>query len=1747
MKYHLLQLSARIRAICILLALFLVPDIVQAEDVYLLTAQDINGTTGTYSMPNNHKFTNSSGTVYTYTIKSMPATGFWFRIGVQGWKDDNMQPYTNDYALTINGDSYKIQTGCYGKDNAWKVSYKEGEYESLTITVDVSESNRYVKITGEKSSTGGGTSTTVNQPGIYLYGSDFGATSSKDHLHYKFVRKNDSEYHFALYAGYMKYPANLYGGNNTDITPSWNNKSFTIAYIDADGKFSTFCPSGNYTLTGSGTNSANAKDFGSNTQWTIQDNGGMYDLVVKVDANGKPTSWHYESDANKVVAYKASSTSNWTTEGFLYCVKDASSDAKAYCQNFFGTTPMVKDEEFKFILGNYWFGKKESEIYDLNVSIANGSTDAPNLKSPYDGIYPIEFNPSRTDYQLAGKDETPLRIFMIGSALNSNLTDTYTDWDPTQAVELVYDKDEQCYKGTVSLAKGKQFRFLRDKNASGSATSLDLNFGEDSNVPGETGSTDTDNNNYVAYNGSSASGKNITFNPETNIYNVRFYIEAGTKMDGFTWDAAKYRYTIELPTRLNATITPPSATVNYAASLTPKVGVVGTNAAKRKYAFTIDGSDPTIDANTGLGTGTTVVRDYDYDPVVPTNDVYTFYMSSADQLTYIDLDGNEHTLDGNTVTVKAQAVQTITENSKYRLEGNIATGTYTFKTAGIKPAGSYTISVTNDDETYNTTDKPSINKVTATVKVENTETHTDDGVDVYYTIDGSDPAKVGNAGARLVKNRKIEVYGIVNLEHGAENYIRVAIAGSEPLGDDVNDDDEKTHAHCKFDLTCSTSEGEYINYRDGYTDPKLKTYGGDRHIVVYIMPWTSKYGSQQESKDNIWPQNGFHQSYNEDTQLDDEYQANNVTGLRVPFIYAYENIVKDGVVKSKALTHATHTINIFTDLAEGLPTKKNEVDPENNPPYFWYYVDLAPDEGYKEVNIEMGYYDLMTDKVTFTPATIANVHNDMFLIYDVATGQIKDVTHEFTGDHFYTIGEGGTKSEPANPAIGEHFFYAQVPEAWTINNNSVKVLQKDGSELSGATVTPQGSAETSYLSKVYKITLSKPLDEGAELTIQPYHGDQGSSQKLTVNYVNGGYYFYESETHKTTNAPLVFSADADGDVQDQRPYGHRDINHTLETTPGARVKKEGCSAYGDFTYYLSPHWKDNSDNEVPTTTVTDNWNGKSATVNTIAAGTTISQTVDLHTAGQGLYTVQMIVRGEKGATATLHLEGSDFYGDEGEEGDETEGEGEEGEYSEGEYSEGENSGETEPTEQPKPIGNKSNSDTKTFAGYDAQGTVTTDGYVEHLLKDTKNGWQKLETTASVGEEGTLTISLTAEDGDLQLSDVTLLRNANTPPDVLGVDEDGKPIYYYRPTIWTTAPTGKDVTEYDLTARQSANAFSFFDRGENRNAVIYADKNTVLGMSENTYNVAVPTGYKSDNNSDESPAKGGTVFRASGSDVQTGLPFENATGHALVWEDEPNAKVNDNTWGTSAQITWDRFSWNRKFLGMSANSGKRNTIFLPFAMSNDQITAIFGTDAKIYKITSVNTEKLEVTGTKVPGTDPNTREEVLGTKPNEPYILELPETWEKDGVSYDDKLVTYYSKYDSKSTDITSPEKGTQGQFVGVYKFTNITPDTYEEGYDYYGYDANRNGIFNFFSKNGARFKPFRAYLKIKKPSTGSKPFYYFVVDEGGTTGIDSVSATTLSDDAPVYNLQGQLVRQVGQHTQLPKGLYIQNGRKFVQQ
>ena len=773
---------------------------------------------------------------------------------------------------------------------------------------------------------------------------------------------------------------------------------------------------------------------------------------MKVDADGKPASWYYESDPNRIVAYKASSSSNWTTEAFLYCVKNSHDASTAYFKNFFGTVPMVKDEKFKFIVGNYWFGQttNEQQPYGQNPAIS-GTEDAPNLVNPYDGIYRVEFNPDR-DYILSNNnDKTPLRIFMIGSALNSNLTHTFADWSPTDAVELVYDKDEQCYKGTVSLAKGGQFRFLRDTNASGPATSLELNFGEDGNKPGQGGDTDFDN--HVKYNANSTTGKNVEFNPETDTYNVRFYIEAGTNMSGFTWEGAKFRYTIEKPTRLNVVLTPSTATVPFAASLTPKVAVIGTQSKNRTYAYTLDGSAPTIDAATGKGKNTTKVATYTCDEVIPTNDLTTFYMNSDNVLTYIDGDGKPQTLTGNSVVVKVQAVQTITEGSSYRLEGDVATGSYTFDKAVTQPTADYTISVTND----NTGSTPSVNKATATVSVTNTTTREEDkDVDVYYTTDNSDPAT--SASARLVRHRKITVYE-PNLAGGM---IRVAIAGSKPT-ETADKDDNKTHAHCDYDITYSTSEGGYQNFRTG--DSGQKSLGGEGHVVVYVKPYSSD--------ENI-------------TVADGKKDAG-----RTPFIRAYERVKSGDSYVSKFLTHPHH--RLYVDES------KTFIGNETG----WRYVDLEPTVGYKDVNVMLGYTDDGGATYKMTEATVANACQDMFLEFDVATGQITDVTHQYTNDHFYTTGEGGTKKENANPAADEAFFYVQVPSEWTSNGNSVRVL-KDGAVYDGAKVSVQPAAQTSESSNVCKVVVPASLEENTPLTIKPYKGNVASNLEFDIIYQNGG-------------------------------------------------------------------------------------------------------------------------------------------------------------------------------------------------------------------------------------------------------------------------------------------------------------------------------------------------------------------------------------------------------------------------------------------------------------------------------------------------------------------------------------------------------------------------------------------------------------------------------------------------------------------
>ena len=314
----------------------------KAADVYLLTTQTINGVVGKYEVPSNHQLdpnTSYGDNVYSLKITSMPEASFSFRIGVSGWSNQ-MQPTVNDAPLTINEEgtqnptSYNISNDCYGSDKAWKVSYTAGEYEYLTVNVDITDGTmRRVWIEGKKASTGGSgepvvRSATDVEPGYYLVGNFFspynkggeynpggdGATIDyTNHVYFKFEQQKDKSYSFSIpacltahaqslavdeYDNTMVYGPgevfNLHGAkDNTSALPSTNEAVGTICGTTAAK-----------TLLGSATMAE------GNNYWNlvtrndgVTDDDGMYTFSFTLDKDGNPSDWQVKHDANTRVTY----------------------------------------------------------------------------------------------------------------------------------------------------------------------------------------------------------------------------------------------------------------------------------------------------------------------------------------------------------------------------------------------------------------------------------------------------------------------------------------------------------------------------------------------------------------------------------------------------------------------------------------------------------------------------------------------------------------------------------------------------------------------------------------------------------------------------------------------------------------------------------------------------------------------------------------------------------------------------------------------------------------------------------------------------------------------------------------------------------------------------------------------------------------------------------------------------------------------------------------------------------------------------------------------------------------------------------------------------------------------------------------------------------------------------------------------------------------------------------------------------
>lgn len=314
----------------------------KAADVYLLTAQTINGVVGKYEVPSNHQLapnTSYGDNVYSLKITSMPETGFWFRIGVSGG-GNQMQTKVDGDQLTINEEgtqdptSYSIESDCYGSSNAWKVSYTAGEYEYLTVNVDITEgSTRRVWIEGKKTSAGGSGEPVVRpatdvEPGYYLVGNFFspynrggeynpggdGETIDyTNHVYFKFEEQKDKSYAFSIpacltahaqilavdeYDNKMVYGPgevfNLHGAkDNASALPLTNEAVGTICGTTAAKK-----------LLGSETLAENRNYWDLVTRNDgVTDDDGMYTFSFKLDKDGNPSDWQVKHDATTRVTY----------------------------------------------------------------------------------------------------------------------------------------------------------------------------------------------------------------------------------------------------------------------------------------------------------------------------------------------------------------------------------------------------------------------------------------------------------------------------------------------------------------------------------------------------------------------------------------------------------------------------------------------------------------------------------------------------------------------------------------------------------------------------------------------------------------------------------------------------------------------------------------------------------------------------------------------------------------------------------------------------------------------------------------------------------------------------------------------------------------------------------------------------------------------------------------------------------------------------------------------------------------------------------------------------------------------------------------------------------------------------------------------------------------------------------------------------------------------------------------------------
>lgn len=521
----------------------------KAADVYLLTAETINGSVGKYEVPSNHQLAQntlsageSGGTVAQSATDVAPG---YYLVG------NFFSPYNEGKEFNPGGDGDTIE---YTKHVYFKFEQQKDKSYAFSIPACLTAHAQILAVDEDGNKM------------VYGPGEVF----------------------------------NLHGAGAKDYTsalPSTNRAVGTICGTPAAKK-----------LLGSETLAEGNNYWDLMTRNDgVTDDDGMYTFSFKLDKDGNPSDWQVKHDATTRVTYLIGNMEGATAQP-LYDQRISGGDTGPFDNNieaslyfdgsnsYWAIDYIVNDVSTTGILAqatkatldihNTKSVHDNSGTHDKLFFLGNGGVNYNNSSEQYrdkvwanqkpftlhlHGIKRIQYNANRGDndlstqdgsyglsgsIQVIGGDANDADILintmsMIGDAVEETYDAVSGKWKYTStAGDMKYDANERCFSLTISTVEGKyaksHFRFVANRDA-------DQNWGEtDGNISSKKGfarahydADDDDNHSCMAddpndvqfrktaredeegFGSTTPNEKDILWNRPAGIWTIRFYPELG--------------------------------------------------------------------------------------------------------------------------------------------------------------------------------------------------------------------------------------------------------------------------------------------------------------------------------------------------------------------------------------------------------------------------------------------------------------------------------------------------------------------------------------------------------------------------------------------------------------------------------------------------------------------------------------------------------------------------------------------------------------------------------------------------------------------------------------------------------------------------------------------------------------------------------------------------------------------------------------------------------------------------------------------------------------------------------------------------------------------------------------------------------------------------------------------------------------------------------------------------------------------